>query len=291
MRAFEDYNPIVISLYFLSVIGILMFSQNPVLLVLGFLGALGYFASRCKAGPKRHIFYLVIFLVLMLLNPLVSHNGKTILFFINNSPITLEATVYGAVSAGSLLSVLYWFSSFSEIMTRDKLLYVFGRFSPRLALVMSMGLRYVVLLRERARIIRESQRALGLYRDDNIFDKIRGDLRVFSILITWALENGIITADSMSARGYGDRKRTHYSTFKLGTADVILLVLTLVCGAVSITGIALGSADFEFYPTLRMARINLLSMATYIAYGILVFIPIFTQAEERIKWRYLQSKI
>ena len=165
MRRLEQYNPIVITLYFLSVSGILMFSQNPILLAVGFVGALSYALARNERPSARmHVFCALLFLLLALINPLLSHNGKTVLFVVNDSPITLEATVYGAVSAGILVAVLYLFDSLTRILTRDKLLYVFGSLSPKLALILSMGLRYVALLRDRAGKITESQRALGLYK-------------------------------------------------------------------------------------------------------------------------------
>jgi energy-coupling factor transport system permease protein len=221
-----------------------MFSQNPILLLLGFLGSFFYTLIRSRRIP---VFYLFLFILLTLANPLMSHNGKTVLFVINDSPITLEALVYGAVSAGILITVLCLFRIFSEIMTRDKLLYVFGSLSPKLALILSMGLRYVPLFRERARKLSESQLALGLYKEENIFDKIKSDLRVFSILITWALENGITTADSMSARGYGKRRRTYFSLLKFRKSDALLLILTILCSALTLIGMAMGTLDFIFY--------------------------------------------
>jgi energy-coupling factor transport system permease protein len=221
----------------------------------------------------------------------MSHNGKTVLFVINDSPITLEALVYGAVSAGILITVLCLFRIFSEIMTRDKLLYVFGSLSPKLALILSMGLRYVSLFRERARKISESLLALGLYKEENIFDKIKSDLRVFSILITWALENGITTADSMSARGYGKRRRTYFSLFKFRKSDALLLILTILCSALTLIGMAMGTLDFIFYPTLKFVNLAPLGVAAYTAYGLLSVLPIILETEERLRWKYLQSKI
>jgi energy-coupling factor transport system permease protein len=288
MRSFENSNPIVITLYFLSVIGILMFSQNPILLLLGFLGSFFYTLIRSRRIP---VFYLFLFILLTLANPLMSHNGKTVLFVINDSPITLEALVYGAVSAGILITVLCLFRIFSGIMTRDKLLYVFGSLSPKLALILSMGLRYVPLFRERAKKISESQLALGLYKEDNILDKIKSDLRVFSILITWALENGITTADSMSARGYGKRRRTYFSLFKFRKSDAILLILTILCSALTLVGMAMGTLDFIFYPTLKFVNLAPLVVAAYSAYGLLSVLPIILETEERLRWKYLQSKI
>lgn len=292
MRSFENCNPVVIVVYFLMVIGILMFSQNPLLLLLGLIGALAYALMQSKRPAiKTHLFYFCLFLVLSLINPLTSHNGKTVLFVINDSPITLESLIYGIVSAGILITVLYLFRSFSEIMTRDKLLYVFGSLSPKLALILSMGLRYVPLFGDRARTISESQRALGLYKEDNVFDKIKSDLRVFSILITWALENGITTADSMSARGYGTHRRTYFTLFKFKKSDVLILILTALCSVLTVIGMALGALDVRFYPSLKLQHLTPLGITAYTAYGVLCALPIILEIEERLKWNYLRSKI
>ena len=176
MRSFENCSPIVVAVYYLSTVLLLMFFQNPFLLLLGFLGGFSYtFLQSRRLSLKWHLGFFLLFLLLTLINPLFSHNGRTVLFFLNDAPITLEAILYGAVSAGGIVTVLYLFSSFTGIMTRDKLLYVFGAFSPKLALILSMGLRYVPLFRERAGKIADAQRALGLYKEDNIFDKIENE--------------------------------------------------------------------------------------------------------------------
>ena len=292
MKAFERYNPIVITVYFLSASLILMFSQNPVLLLEGLLGVIAYSLMRGKGRSiKAYAFYLALFVVLSLVNPIFSHKGETVLFVMNDSPITLEAFAYGMVSAGLIITVLLMFGIFTDIMTRDKLLYVFGKLSPKLALIFSMGLRYIPLLCGRAKKIGESQRALGLYKDDNIFDKTKSDLRVFSILITWALENGITTADSMSARGYGKKKRSYYSLFGFGKSDAAVLILTILCAALTLVGMAFGTLDFIFYPSFGWAELTPLGVAAYAAYGMLAALPAILETEERIKWKYLQSRL
>ena len=86
-----------------------------------------------------------------------------------------------------------------------------------------MAVRNLALFRAQMHKIQTSQRALGLYREGHLIDDLRGGLRVFSILLTWALENGIITANSMEARGYGGGKRSSFTYFRWHTADVMLL--------------------------------------------------------------------
>ena len=43
MRAFENYNPVAVAVYFLTVAGIAMFCLNPLLLSLSLIGAILFF--------------------------------------------------------------------------------------------------------------------------------------------------------------------------------------------------------------------------------------------------------
>ncbi|MGN1345202.1 MAG: energy-coupling factor transporter transmembrane component T [Eubacteriales bacterium] len=292
MRSFEEYNPVATAIYFLSVAGVTMFCMNPVLLLLSLFGALLYFFLRNgRKNGTSHWMFLVLFLVMILLNPLVSHNGTTVLFVLNHNPITLEAAIYGIAAAVMILAVLYWFRSFTQIMTSDRLLYLFGKLSPKLALVLSMGLRYVPLFTRQAAKIHQTQTALGLYKEDNIIDRFRGGLRVFSVLITWALENGITTADSMAARGYGIGKRSHFSIFRLRKADLFLLLAVGILLAATLISIGSGALDFAYYPSVQPTPLSPAAFLGYVSYGILILLPTILDAEEKIKWKTLQSKI
>lgn len=291
MQNFENLNPIAVSVYFLTVTGISMFCMNPVLLCFSLFGSILFFLFRNgRKYIKSHFGFLLLFFIMAIINPLFSHNGATVLFVINDSPITLEATFYGLVAAAMILAVLYWFRSFTQIMTSDKLLYVFGKLSPKLSLVLSMGLRYVPLFSTQAKKINATQTALGLYKDDNIVDRVKGGTRVFSVLLTWALENGIITADSMAARGYGIGKRTHFSVFRFRIADVILLLLTLTLGIVTCVSLGTNALDITFYPKIKISALTPVSVLGLTAYGILTMLPIIVELTEKIKWNYLKSK-
>lgn len=292
MRSLGDYNPIAVAVYFVTVSMIAAFCMNPILLFLSLSGAVALFAARSRGGGARsHLGFLGLFLLLAFLNPLVSHNGVTVLFVINDAPITAEAFFYGLAAAGMLVGTLYWFASFSRIMTSDKLLYLFGRLSPKLALVFSMGLRYVPLFGHQARKIDQTQKALGLYKEDNIVDRFKGGVRVFSVLMTWALENGIVTADSMEARGYGVGKRSHFSIFRFRASDVVFLLITLLLGGLTCISMGLGALDAVFYPAFYLAPMSPLALTGYVAYGILAWMPIFLELEEGLKWKYLRSRI
>ena len=60
-------------------------------------------------------------------NPLFSHAGATMLFYLKDgNPVTLESIVYGLASGLMLAGVISWFSVFHEVMTSDKFMFLFG---------------------------------------------------------------------------------------------------------------------------------------------------------------------
>ena len=292
MRGFKELNPVVIAVYYFCVIGTAMFIMHPVIITLSLVGALTLFVTidrKRKAG--LHISFFLLFVVLAVINPIWYHNGVTVLFVVNDSPITLEALLYGVFAAAMIISVLYRFRTFTMIMTADKLMYIFGKLSPKISLILSMALRYIPLMRKQTVKVRNTQKALGIYRGDNIADTLKGEVRIFSIMATWSLENGIITADSMEARGYGTHRRTLFSLFRFKAADAIFLTLCVIPTAVVITAAALGETDMVYYPAISAISSGPLALGSYISYGILSFLPTMLEWKEVLRWKYLISRI
>lgn len=291
MRGFTELNPLSLMLYYILAVGIAMFCMHPVIIVTSLLcSAALYITLEKKKQAKLHVSFFLLFLILAVINPIWYHNGVTVLFVVNDSPVTLEALLYGVFAAAMIVSVLYRFRTFTMIMTADKLLYVFGRISPKLALILSMALRYVPLMRTQTGKVRSTQKALGIYKEDNIADTLKGEVRIFSIMATWSLENGIITADSMAARGYGEHRRTSFSVFRFTKADVIFTLICTVLSAVTFTALAAGELDFAFYPAMSEIPVTPLSAAAYAAYGVLSLLPCIIEWKEGVRWRYLLSK-
>ena len=89
-------------------------------------------------------------------------------------------------------------------MTSDKFVYLFGRVIPALSLVLSMTLRFVPKFKAQVKIVSSAQRCVGRdVSNGGVLQRARNGLTILSILVTWALENAIETADSMRSRGYG----------------------------------------------------------------------------------------
>ena len=261
MKRFEAYNPIAIFIFYICAVLPCMLRVSPALACVSLAGGL-LFYGLLNRGIRKALWVLMFPILGALLNPLFNHEGSTVLFVLNDNPVTKEAVVYGGVTGLTASAVCAWFMSFSVIMTTDRLLYVFGALSPKLALILSMTLRYIPLCGQQLKKTREAQRALGLLKEDNLIERLQGGMRVLSIMVTWALENGVITADSMSARGYGAGRRSRFALFGWSRADFVLIAAAAA-----------------------LAFVNVYS------YGVLLLIPTILNAGEELKWKYLQSKI
>ena len=292
MRSFRDYNPIAVFVYYVCVIVPAMFCINPVLMLISIAGGAAFSLAQSEGKSLKKVLVFFIFPVIgMIANPIFMHKGVTVLFVMNNNPITLEAALYGLTAGLMICATIMWFSSFNKIMTSDKLLYIFGSVSPKIALILSMTLRYIPLYGQQIRKTNQAQKVMGLYKEDNAIDKIRGGIRVFSVMVSWALENGVITADSMAARGYGAGRRSRFAIFRWQPQDTALLITSLFLTAILIAGMAAGRLTYNWYPQIETPGTGLLTLASYTAYLLLALIPVYMQVKEDARWRSLQSEI
>lgn len=293
MNRFSAFHPLVSFCYFVSVLGITMFSVHPILLLLSLLGGIFALCSgkRHSFSGKTIGFYILLFGIITVTNPLFSHHGVTPLFFLNGNPVTLEALLYGMDIALLFLAVICWFQVFQQVMTTDKLLYLLGKVSYSIALLVSSALRLIPLFRVQAEKIRQTQRAMGLFASDTWMDRVRGTVRVYSALITWALENAVDTGDSMKARGYGLRGRSHYSLFCFRKGDGLFLAFLFALDGAIIAVMVRGGFTFSFYPTVQGTPLVGENLLAFVLFLLLSFLPFLIEGKERLQWNYYRSKI
>ena len=292
MKAFDSYNPIVLFVYFLTVTVISMFAFNPVMIAIALVSGVLSTLTLARDGCGRFFIYaLFIFIVTSAANPVFSHNGVTVLFVMNDNPVTLEAVLYGVAMGTLICAILMLMRIFTKIMTGDKMLYIMGSASPKLALLISMTFRFIPLFHRQAAKTERTQRALGKYTEENAIDTIRMKLKIFSMMTTWGLENGIVTADSMSARGYGTGRRTSFSVYRFRRTDAVLLaVLAVFAGTIAFL-IATDAVKFSYYPKMSGIAHTPAAIVCYVLYGLMCLLPVMNELEEKIKWRYLESRI
>ena len=282
----KEYHPIISFTYFVLVILFSMFFMHPIFLFISFLSSIVYLLKlKGKKGLKLILGLFILMVLIVLINPFMSHEGNTILLYINGRALTLEAIVYGAMSSIMLATVIIWFSCYNEIMTSDKFIFLFGRIIPKTSLIFSMVLRFVPRFKVQLKNITNGQKAIGKsVSNGNIIDKALHGINIISVLVTWALENAIDTADSMKARGYGLKGRSNFSIFKFHKRDFLSLCILIILGLIIIVGTINGANYILYYPVISMNTINLFSIIIYFAYFILCIFPIILDVMEWYKW-------
>lgn len=293
--AFSDCHPAVNFLYFLLVLGFSMFCMHPVCLLLSLIGAVACGGALLGADALRRSlrFALPMLLLSLVINPLFTHEGITTLCYLpGGNPLTLESIVYGLASGVMLFSVISWFSICNHIMTSDKFVYLFGKVAPALSLILSMALRFVPRFLEQFRSVGQAQRALGQdISQGKPRQRLHRALSQTSILITWALENAVDTADSMKSRGYGLPGRTAFSIYRFTRRDLVVLLWLSVLGSYLILGLCLGGLRFTYYPSLSALKLQPYQLSLFAVYLALCLTPALLGLLEDRKWNSLQSTI
>lgn len=269
---FPDSNPTALLIFFICVIGISMFSLNPVVLIGSSVTALCnlYYLAGAGALRKTVRLLLPIAALTMLLNPLFNHRGRTVLGkFPNGSNLTLEALAYGAVAALLLVSVCSWFACMNRVMDSDKILYIFGNISPTLALLVSMCLRFVPEFSAKSAEIRNAFKGSCPVEERTMRQKIYFGMVITSALISWLVENAADKAKSIKSRAYDSGKRTVYSIYKWTLRDTCLTAAALFCLAVYLFGSAKGLLKYWYFPVLYGELFTVQTIWIY-AFGLLL---------------------
>jgi len=169
---------------------------------------------------------------------------------------------------------------------------LFGRIIPALSLILAMCLRFVPRFKAQMKVISNAQKCVG--RDvssGNWFARARQGIHILSIMVTWALENAIETADSMKCRGYGLPGRTAFSIYRFDRRDMYALIFLLVCGGTIIVGAVFGGLKFRYFPTVKGTDMDMLSVSLFMAYFILCLMPLILNWKEDVRWKAIESKI
>lgn len=274
MERYCELHPLTNFIYYICVIGYLCFQSNPIITVLGFMGVCvtnGIYKKQMTGKERGGM--LVFFLVLCMINPLFQHSGATVLFYIRREPVTLEALFYGINMSGVIVVSLLWFRQLSKIFHEDQVLYLIGRISNKSALILSMSLKWIPVYQKQAQKIRMMQKQLGMYGEETVWEKCKGEMQVFSAMVTWSLEHSIETADSMKARGYGTRKRTFYTDYCFRLEDLVIILIELagMCGL--IYGLITGVTDMYIYPTIVWKPVSFMLILHVMIFLIMMLLP------------------
>ena len=291
---FSRYHPSVNFLFFALVLVYAMVLMHPVCLAIALAGAVCYAVQLHgrKAVTFSLRFALPVLLLAAIVNPAFNHAGVTILTYLpTGNPLTLESILYGLAAGAMLCAVLLWFMSFNTVMSSDKFVYLFGRVIPALSLVLSMTLRFVPRFKQQLDVVRQAQFCIGRDADTgSVWQRVRKAVTIFSIMVTWALENAIETADSMKSRGYGLKGRTAFSIYRMEERDRIALLWLAFCGIYLFCGCLAGGLKWWYFPMLQGTLTQPMTISFYLVYLALCLTPVILNEKEARTWRSSPSK-
>lgn len=290
MRALH---PAVLLLYYAGGIAFGMLLFHPVILFVGWTACLlvNWHLDGGREWRRWSVPLLTALVLLMIVNPLLSHRGRSVWFYIGDTPITLESVAYGVTMALFLLGLLTLFVSWRIVLTEHKFLYLFAGIAPKSALLVMMASGLIPRLRRRLNELMLIQRTRGVtVTEGPIPQRARNGVRLIGALLSWTLDDALQTADSMQARGYGTGTRSVYAVYRFRTRDgwtAAGLLALLIAGFIW-WGQGYGSLDI--YPRLGPLALRAGDVGTLTVYVLYLLTPLIWEWRDRRAWQALRGK-
>lgn len=284
MDRFSKYNPKSTFLFFIFTLILNLVTFHPVYLVLSLAGGLAY---KFKLNGKTVFSYLLKFILPVVIlvsvfNFIFTHYGETVIFTLNDTAFTFESLFYGFCQGVMLAGVIVWFSNYSQVVTSERFLSVFGNVMPNTALIFSTVLGFIPRMKNNFMQIKDARHLL-----DTDKSKFKKSVEIFSAVVTMTLEESISLADSMKARGFSSGRKV-YSKYRFNGKDLFLLAFTLLTGVCVCVFKAVGEISFIYEPVIEMQKMNLLPL---LVYAVFLFLPVIIDVTEDMRWHILKQKI
>lgn len=266
---FRELHPWSTAIYMFVALLVVMISEYNITMVLIF--TVLSFNNIYIRGIRRYFSsfrgYVSIILVMSVFNALFNHNGDTPFLYINDNPLTVESLTYGFFMGIMISSLLLWFQIFNDIFDSRKITSMIGKSLPATGLIISMVFCYYEKFLSKIDKIKEVWSTFGTKER---FGKVKNAGIILSVLLSVMLEDSVDTAMSMSARGYGKKKRTDYIRYRWVVTDIILIILSVCAGG--------------FVCLLKTG-------ISYFVLAVFMMIPVIYNICKEIQWKYYLSKI
>ncbi len=282
MSRFEKMHPLFQTAFFAASLIIPICVNHPLFSFASLIGAVAYsFVRNGKKAFKTLLNSLIVTALVAIFNMLFAHYGRDVLFKIGNTDFTLEALFFGVNQGVVLSSVFIWFTFSGRIIDSERITYLF-RFAPKTALTFSIILGFIPRFLKKLEDIKTARLALcGGRSGEGIKYRLKTALNDFSALVSYSLEAGIITADSMSARNYNP-KAVSPKRFKLSLSDAVWCSVTLIVFAYIIAVKLSGYIVFVFEPAIYSEKLSVPALCVFLIFELSVSIIDLT---ENYKWK------
>ena len=273
---FEACHPAVNFLFFTAAIYGAVSFKHPVFLAIAYVCAFAYSVKRRGRGAVVfNLCLLPLILAFALYYSSYHHFGVTVWKknFIGNN-MTLESFVYGLVIGLRFATLCMWLESMFRVVSSDKVVYLFGKISPLLSLLLTILLRFIPRIGREAGRINLAQKGIGRGANQgNFFRRFLNCLRIFSMLITWMISALALESDSMRSRGSLLRGRTAFSIYRFDNRDRAFVIALFTCITLTAMGVILGASKMWYNPRIVWRPLNGIGIVTALGYLILCLMP------------------
>jgi energy-coupling factor transport system permease protein len=194
---------------------------------------------------------LPLALLIALVNPLVSHEGATVLVrgwtlpVLGTMDVTAEAIAYGAVLGLRALVLVLAAALYTAAIDPDEVLRLVRRVSPRSALTASVATRMLPVLARDAARVADAQRCRP--------GEPPSRLALARAVSQGALDRAVDVAAALELRGYGGSGRPARRHRAWSRHDVAFALAGAVLAACAAVAAFAPAAAFDPYPRLDMA--------------------------------------
>ncbi len=291
IRGFRSFHPFILLLYYIfAIIGIMIY-QHPMFLTVAALAILciNLMLDGGQELRKWRTMIVLMGFLSLILTPFFNQRGNHLLFYFFEKQVFLEAVWQGVMIALTLVCILTIFITFNLVITPDKFIFLFSKILPQWALLIMLTMRFVPLLRKRLIEIGDIQSVKGLsVKSGSLRSRAENGMLLLQTLLTWSLEESIQTADSMTARGYGQGKRSKYQPFSMKKRDWTALGLLMLGGSFVLFGWWLGDGVLTLIPILEPVWLQGREWLYFLTFLMYIGFPIWTEGKEIVKWKYLR---
>lgn len=273
-----SFHPLTAAFYLMTLVLASMVALYPPLSAISLAGAL--ITLGLLDGTRNALRFIARWLpaliMVALVNPLINTAGGTVLFSYGASwgwhdgagrPFTLEALIYGGALALMLAAIITWCKVGALYFDAEHTDALLGRLSSTLSATFTTTIRFVPLLGRRLRETALVRQALTPAESP-----LHRSLATLSGVLSASLERGVVTADSMSARGAqsqhaprdprtvsaprdarAPRERVLYTRFVLRRRDYVAWGIILGCAAAFVIGAL--SLSVVYFPRLSLTGV------------------------------------
>jgi energy-coupling factor transport system permease protein len=245
----------------IAAVTIALVSNNPVYRVLVSLAALNVLLAWLPPGRNRKPLAIALTaaaILAALINVLAGHTGADVMFRLPDwlplagGPITLESLAYGGAMGMGLVAALLAFAPLSLVLEPHDVVDAMPNALERTGIAVATSMNLVSGIGRTFVSVRDAQQMRG-WRPRGL----RSWNEVLVPVVLTAIEDSVLLAEAMEARGFGAGRRTSYSQTSWtrwdGAVALSAVAVAVLFVSARVAGVAM---DWYPYPTLALPPIQ-----------------------------------